>query len=200
MLDEPRRLAPQLVAAQQQLGEVDDTVAAAGLLVRLIQADHLATGRVALVFQMRRTQALVLLGVDEPGDLLRHPSRLVELERADELAHEALLILGVENLEGLRQAGFAPMHSQQAVRDAVKGADPERRGRQVELRLDAPTHFARGLVREGHRKNAVRRDVLDLHQPGHPVGENAGLAAACAGQHQCRRERRGHGLALRVVQ
>ena len=68
------------------------------------------------------------------------------------------------------------------------------------MRLDAAAHLARGLVGERHRQDAVRRHVLDLHQPGDPMRQHARLAAAGAGQHQRRRERRGHGRALRVVE
>jgi hypothetical protein len=64
------------------------------------------------------------LRVDEPLDLLRHPDVLVELERPQHAADHALLVLGVHDLEALGEAGFAPMNSQQPVRQAVKRADP----------------------------------------------------------------------------
>jgi hypothetical protein len=44
VLDESRGVLPQLVAAQQQLGEIDHAVTPAGFLVRLVQLDHLADG------------------------------------------------------------------------------------------------------------------------------------------------------------
>ena len=66
--------------------------------------------------------------------------------------------------------------------------------------LDAAAHLARGLVRERHRENAVRRGVFDLHQPGDAMREHARLAAARAGEHERRRERRGDGRALRIVE
>ena len=53
------------------------------------------------------------------------------------LLDQALLVFAVEDLEALRQARLAPVQAQQAVADAVEGADPERRGGQAELRLDA---------------------------------------------------------------
>ena len=91
-------------------------------------------------------------------------------------------------------------NAQQAVRNAVERAYPERRRRQAEHGLDAPAHLSGGLVGEGDREDAVRRDVLDLHQPGDPVREHAGLAATGAREHQRRRERRGDGLTLRVIE
>ena len=200
VLDEPRCLAPQLVAPEQQLGEVHHAVALAGFLVGLVQLDHLPARRVAVVLEVLGAQALVLLRVDEPRHLARHPARLVEAEPADQALDEALLVLGVEDREALRQAGLAPVHAQQPVRDAVEGADPQRCRGQAELRLDARTHLARRLVGEGHGEDAVRRDALDLHQPGDAVREHARLAAAGAGEHQRRGERRRDRLPLCVVQ
>ncbi len=137
VLAQARRLAQDLVAAQQQLGEIDDAVAAAGVLVRFVQLDQLATRRVAVVLQVLRPQAFVLLRVDEPRHFARHPARVVQVQAADDLLDQALLVFAVEDLEPLRQPGLAPVQAQQAVADAVEGADPERRGRQAELRLDA---------------------------------------------------------------
>ena len=66
--------------------------------------------------------------------------------------------------------------------------------------LDAPTHLARRLVGEGDREDAVRRDVLDLHQPRDAMRQHTGLAAAGAGQHQRRLERSRDCLALGIIQ
>ena len=55
---------------------------------------------------------------------------------------------------------------------------------QAQQRLDAVAHLGRGLVGEGDREDAVRRDALDLHQPRDPVREHARLAAAGAGEHE----------------
>ena len=66
--------------------------------------------------------------------------------------------------------------------------------------LDPAAHLGRRLVGEGHGQNAVRRSALDFDQPGDPMHQHARLAAAGAGQNQRGAERRGHRLALRVVQ
>jgi hypothetical protein len=95
VIGEPGHLAPELVAAQQQLSKVDDTGAPAALLVTFIEPDQLPAGRIAAVVELTRAQALVLLRVDEPRDLARHPARLVEVQRAHELAHEPLLVLRI---------------------------------------------------------------------------------------------------------
>ena len=80
MLDETGCFAPELETPQQQLGEVHYAVAPARFLVGLVQPDHLPAGRVTFVLEVLRPQALVLLRIDEPGDLFRYPPRLVELE------------------------------------------------------------------------------------------------------------------------
>ncbi len=195
-----RHLTQDLVAAQQQLGEVDHAIAAAGVFVRLVQLDQLAAGRIAVVLQVLRPQAFVFLRVDEPRHFTRHPARVVQVQAADDLLDQALLVLTVEDLEALRQAGLAPVQAQQAVADAVEGADPERRGRQAELRLDAVAHLGRGLVGERHGEDAMRRHALDLDQPFDAVGQHARLATARAGQHEGRQQRGTHGLPLRVVE
>ena len=56
----------------------------------------------------------------------------------------------------------------------------------AEQLLDAAAHLAGRLVREGDGEDAVRRDALDLDQPGDAVREHARLAAAGAGEHQHR--------------
>ena len=119
---------------------------------------------------------------------------------ADDLLDQALLVLAVEDLETLRQTRLAPVHAQQAMADAVERADPERSGRQAELRLDAMAHLGGGLVGERDGQDAVRRDALDLHQPLDAVRQHARLAAARAGEHERRQQRGSDGLPLRVVE
>ena len=174
--------------------------AAHALLVALVEIDHLPPARVAFVAQILRPEALVLLRVDEPLDLFRHPDVLVELERAQHAADHALLVLGVHDLEAFGEAGFAPVDAQQPVRQAVERADPEVPRRHAEQRLDAVAHLGRGLVRERHGEHVLRRHAADADHPRDPVHEHARLAAAGAGQHERRAVGRRDGLALRVVQ
>src|SRR5690606_26333582 len=71
---------------------------------------------------------------------------------------------------------------------------------QPEQRFDSAAHFAGSLVRESDGEDAVRRGTLDLYEPGDAMREHARLAAARAGQHERRRERRGNRGALRLVE
>src|SRR5947207_11928315 len=59
------------------------------------------------------------------------------------LLDEALLILGVEDLEALSEIRLAPVQPQQPVCDAVKGADPQSAAGHTEQSLDASTHLPR---------------------------------------------------------
>ena len=66
--------------------------------------------------------------------------------------------------------------------------------------LDPLAHLARRLVREGDREDLVRLDAARGEQVRDPVGEDARLARAGAGDHEQRPLRRRDRLALRVVQ
>src|SRR6185312_3177861 len=118
----------------------------------------------------------------------------------DQLLDQALLVFRVHDLEALDQAGFAPVQPQQPVRKAVEGADPERAPGDAQQRLDPPPHLSGRLVRERHRQNTVRRDLLGLDQPGDSMREHPRLAASRTGQHQHRGERGRDRLALRLVE
>src|SRR5947207_15722102 len=98
------------------------------------------------------------------------------------LLDEALLILGVEDLEALSEIRLAPVQPQQPVCDAVKGADPQSAAGHTEQSLDASTHLPRLLVGEGHGQDAVGRDALGLDQPRDAVRQHPGLAAAGPGE------------------
>jgi hypothetical protein len=107
---------------------------------------------------MRRAQPLVFLPVDVPLCLLRRPARLVELQLAAHALHQAQLVIAVEDLEILRQARLLPVHFQQAVGEAVEGADPHAVGGHLQHVLDTPAHFPRGLVGKGHGEHRMGRE------------------------------------------
>jgi hypothetical protein len=66
--------------------------------------------------------------------------------------------------------------------------------------LEALAHLAGGLVRERDRKDLVRLDAGGEDQVRDPVGEDARLAGARAGDDEQRPFRVQHGLALRGVE
>ncbi len=78
-------------------------------------------------------------------------------------------------------------------------------------RLDLSTTFAdeaddpvaqlgSGLVRERYRQDPPRRHVLDTHEIGDPVSEDAGLAGASPGEDEERALRGRHGAGLLGVE
>ena len=193
-------IAPQFVGAQQQLGEVDHAGALAGLLVGAVDANHLPEVGIATVVEVLGALAVVLARVDEPLHLLGGPLGLVEAHRLEDAADYAILVFGIEDLEGLRQVDVAPMGAQQAVRQTVEGADPHAARRHAEHALDAPAHLGGRLVGEGDREDAERRGAFGADQPCDAMYQHACLAAARPREHQCVAGRHGDGLALRVVQ
>ncbi|EMH76398.1 hypothetical protein EHI8A_126200 [Entamoeba histolytica HM-1:IMSS-B] len=169
-------VAPQIQGAQQQLGEVDHPGAGAGRLVGFVDAAHGAEEEIAGGLDVLRSQAFVLLAVDEPLRLACRPALLVEAQFADHPLDDALLVVAVEDLEILRQPRFLPVRAQQAVGQAVEGADPHALRTHAEQLLDAVAHLGGGLVGEGHREDGVRRGPFDLDQPGDAVHQHPGLA------------------------
>ncbi len=193
-------VAEQLQHTQQHLVEVHQAAPGAGFLVGQIDFLHglqkqVAAGHV----HMRGAQALVLLAVDEPGGLARRPALFVQPQLADHPLDQTLLIVGVDDLEVLRQARFLPVLAQQAVGDAVEGAHPHAAGGHVEQLLDAAAHFRRRLVGECHGENTERRRLFGGDLPGDTVHQHPGLARAGTGQHQQVPVFGGHRVALSRV-
>ena len=137
----------------------------------------------------------------KPCDLARHPALLVEFLLADDLAHEALLVVLVEDLEVLRQAGLAPVPAQHAVREPVERADPERVRRHAQQRLDARAHLGGRLVRErhGHQRRAAKRRTRVISQAARCVSTRV-LPLPAPASTSIGPDRRGDRGALGVVQ
>src|SRR5207249_5311164 len=104
--------------------------------------------------------------VDEILRVPRGESLLIDAERLQYALHRGVLVLGIEDLKELWQAGVAVVHAQQAVAQSVKGADPHAAGADREHRRNTSEHFARRLVGEGYGENAVRAYIPGLDQPG----------------------------------
>ena len=94
------------------------------------------------------------------------------------------LVLRVEDLEALRQAGELPVRAQEAVAQAVEGADPHAAHVDRQHRAEPRQHLLGRLVGEGHGQHAARRDLAGLDQPGDAGRQHARLARAGAGQDQ----------------
>ncbi len=193
-------VAQQLVGAQQDLGKVDQARLVAVLFVGLIYAQHLLGVQVAVMIDVLRSQAFVLAAVDKPLHLTWRPLGLVQFQVFQDAADQSVLVVRVEDLKGLRQFCILPVGAQETMRQRVEGADPHAADRLTKQVFDAVTHLGRSLVGEGHRHDVVGRRILGRQQPGDAMHQDAGLAAAGAGQDQLLSPRGGHGLALGVIE
>ena len=148
----------QFVGTQQQLGEIDHAFALALRFVGLVEPNALPRP-VVIRFDRSRAQALLLLRVDEVAQLARREFFVIDIQRFQQTLDGRLLIGGVEDLEQLRQAGVAIVGAQQAVAEAVKGADPHSPDIDRQHAGEPRLHLLGRLVGEGHRQNAGRRHL-----------------------------------------
>ena len=194
-----RLVQPQLVRAQQQLGEIHQPGAVAGLLVGLIDLLPGLLDRVAVALNVMRAQPFIFLAVDVPHCLTRRPLLLIEIHRLNQTLQQTELVFAVEDLEILRQVGVKMMRTQQTVREAVEGAYPHAALGSAHQLADTVAHLRRRFVGKGHRHNRVRRAVLHAQQPGDTVHQNARLTTArpCQNQHIGARGR--YGFTLFVI-
>src|SRR3546814_7225661 len=75
----------------------------------------------------------------------------------DHALAQAQLVVAVEDLEAFGQLRVLPVQSQQPVRQAVEGADPQPARAVAQQFVGAMAHLAGGLVGEGHGEDAVHR-------------------------------------------
>ena len=190
----------ELVAAQQQLGEVGDALLPGLLVVRGVELARATAELVVAGRDLVRPQPLLLLVVDVPLHRPGLEAVLVDVHALEHPLHERELVLRIEDLEALRQAGVAVMRAQHPVAEAVKGADPHPARRHRQHRRDAREHLLRRLVGEGHREHAGRAHVAGVDQPGDARREHARLPRSRAGEDQRVLAREGDGLELLGVE
>ena len=201
VVGEQRLVAAQaLQAAQQQFGEIDQAPFIAQRLVALVDALVGDLKEVVAVRQRSGAASFILVLVDGPNRLAHRPAVLIDVQRPHHPLDQPLLVVGIEDLEVLRQPRFLPVHAQQAVGDAMEGAHPKRADRDAQQGIDPLAHLRRRLVGEGHRQQAIGRDAFGFDQPSDAMHQHPRLAAAGAGHHQGVAGRRSHRLALRFVQ
>ncbi len=192
-------VAQEFVASQHELAEVDHALALALFFVQLVELDLLAVV-VAADFHVARAPAVFLGAGDEPLRLLRRKALVVDVV----LLHEPLdgreLVLRVEDLEGRGQVGQLPVRAQEAVAQAVEGADPHAAHIDRQHGRQARHHLLGGLVGEGHGEDAAGRHLARLQQPGDAGGQDAGLARSGTREDERVAGRKRHGGALLGVE
>ena len=121
------------------------------------------------------------------------------LSAAQQALDRRELVLAVQDLEGLRQRGIAMMGTQEAVAQAVEGADPHAAGIDRQHRGNPRQHLLGGLVGEGHREDRRRARLSGGDEPGEAGREHPGLAAARPREDQRMLRRQRHrGELLRI--
>ena len=185
----------QLVAAQQQLRKIHNRLALALRFILLVELNALA-GEVVPGLDRVRSVAGFLLAVDELLQLARRKFLVVDVERLQQALDGGELVARIEDLEQLRQPGVAVVGAQQAVGEAVKGADPHAAGAHRQHGRQAGEHFLGGFVGKCNRQDACGIDLTGLDQPGDAGGQHPRLARAGTGQDQRMLRRKGDGLEL----
>jgi hypothetical protein len=173
----------QLIAPQKKLGEIDDALALALLLVGRVER-RVALGRLVADADLARPDALFLLAVDEVHELARREPVLVGIGGLQHALDGGQLVLRVKDGEGLRQACLAVVHAQHPVGKAVERADPHPARVNRQHRGNAGEHLARGLVGERHREDVGRCGACAFDKPGNARREHARLAATRAGENE----------------
>ena len=143
-----------------------------------------------------RAVAGLLLAVDEVLELARGEFLVVYVQGLQQTLDRGELVARVEDLEQLRQPGIAMMGAQQAVGQAVEGADPHPAGAHRQHGGQPGEHLLGSFVGKCNRQNAGRIDLTGLDQPGDAGGQHAGLARAGTGEDQRMLPRKGDGLEL----
>ena len=97
---------------------------------------------------------------------------------------ERHLIGGVVDDEVTRQPDLRRLAPEESRTEGVKGREPHPPGVFADQRLDPLAHLPCRLVGEGHRKDVVRLGVPVANEIGDPIGDDARLAGAGAGEDQ----------------
>ncbi len=181
----------QFEAAQQELGKIDHAFAAARLFVEREVLD-LTAREVVIRLDLIRPRACLLRAVDQRLQLARGKALIVDAARLVHPFDQRQLVLHVHDLEQLGQPRIAIVGAKHAVAQAVKGADPHAARVDRRQRGEPGEHLPGCLVGEGHREHRGRACLTCRQQPGDPRREHARLAAAGAGENQCRTVRQGY--------
>ncbi len=140
----------------------------------------------------------------EVAHLVREAARRVplgiEVELAHHRRHEALAVGRVVDREVRLQPNAPGLAAQDPHARTVERADPHGPGARPDEGLDALAHLARGLVREGDRKDLARLHIAVVEQVGDPVRQHARLARTGARDDEQRRSGVDDGLALLRVE
>jgi len=190
-------IAEEQDGVHQQVVEVAGVVLAQQFVVAQVGAAHLFVAVVARLV-LGRPDQFILGRRDAAEQGARSHFLGVEVQLGDDLAHDAELVVGVEDHVVAAERGVVRLEAQDARADRMEGADaqPVQLAGAAEQPDDAVLHLAGGFIGEGHGQDMPGAHAPLLHQVGDAVGQDARLAAAWPGQHEHRAIARAHRLAL----
>ena len=168
-------VAQQFVAAQHQLAKIHHAFALTLVFVELVNFDLLACLGIAHL-HIFGTLAVLFATRNKPLQLFRRKAFVINSMLLDQALHRRELVLGVQNLKGLRQVGHLPMRPQKTVTQAMKSANPHPAHIDRQHGTQAGQHFFGGLVGEGHGHQTARTGLAGLQQPSNAGGEHTGFA------------------------
>ena len=194
----------QLHGLEEQVVEVERAVVFEALDVFFV---HLHELLAALAPAARPEKIGPRHGVLRVADLRQRLPRLheavVDLQVLEHLLDERQLIGRVVDDEVAGQTDGGGLAAEKARAQRMERRHPRARRaerRCGEERLDPSTHFFRCLVGEGDGKNFIGLGVAFRNQVGNPLGDDAGLARAGAGQNEQRPVDVQDGVALFGIQ
>jgi hypothetical protein len=189
----------QVHRPQQQVVEVHRLgLAQRGLVALGHPGQDLRAHRVPV--EVLQVPARVLAGRDPGEEPPRGMELLREVEGLERVPHDRELVVFVVDDEVRGEAGGGRLPAQEPHAEAVERGDPALQRGPPEEALRAGLHLPRRLVRERDREQGLGRDALLEDEVGDAVGDDAGLAAPCAGQDQHRPVGGQHGDPLLLVQ
>ena len=187
---------------QQQIAEVAGIQIKKPPLITRIKIDRLVIeGPRIRQRHLVRPQRTVLPRIDDPGQHPGRPALLVDPGGDDQLLHQPLLVVRIQNREIRLQPHQFRVTPQQLHTDRMKGAKPRHPLHCLTHQAaHAVFHLARGLVGESHRQHLVRPGRSRCQQMRNSCGQGAGLSGARPRQHQDRPLQGFNRRALRRIQ
>ena len=185
----------------QQVVEVDGVRGEEPALVQLVRVgDRLVVEGLDPVPVLGGVDQLVLGRRDLLVDAARDEPFRISFELLQALLDEPHLVGLVVDREVRSVAEPRRLAAEDPAAGGMEREDPDAARDLGEQILEARAHLPRRLVRERDRKDLVRLDADRGDQVGDPVGEDAGLPRARAGDDEQRALRVQHRLALGGVQ
>ena len=193
----------KLHSQHQQIVEIQGVVFAQQPLVLLVGHADLffsEADAVILLAVLQRTQKFVFCTRNIGQDLSLPQVFGVDPEGLAGLFHEGFLVIRIVDGKRGLISHEVDMPAQDADTHGVEGGDPDTLGIAAQYLVDTLTHLSRRLVGKCYGQDVPGVHFAFVDQVGDAVGDDAGLAAAGAGQDQDRALGLEAGLLLLAVE